>query len=88
VLAADARLRRAYRAAQRAGVSRPVLVSYRNRWAGLRGRATHDPGRVVRGYRQMASELEQLSRRGAIARASGEREGWRAPGLLFGGLWR
>ena len=65
VMAADRRLRSAYAAAVRAGVARPVLASYRTRWARLRPRAPTDPARVVVGYRGMASDLERLARRPA-----------------------
>jgi hypothetical protein len=62
VLAADRRLRQAYSSATRAGVSRPVLVSYRNRWANLRRQATHEPRRVIDGYGVMARDLTRMAR--------------------------
>lgn len=49
VLAADQRLRVAYSQAIRAGVARPVLVAYRDRWARLRNRRER-PDRLVDGY--------------------------------------
>jgi hypothetical protein len=61
VLAADRRLRRAYAAAVRSGVARPVLVDYRDRWSSLRRRAPAEPARVVSGYRRMARDLERLA---------------------------
>jgi hypothetical protein len=60
LLSADRRLRSAYDSAARRGVPRPVLVDYRDRWSSLREHAPNEPGRVVRGYRQMAGELDDL----------------------------
>jgi hypothetical protein len=62
VMAADARLRRAYEHAIRAGVSRTVLVDYRDEWSDLRRDARHRPGRTTAGYRRLASELDELAR--------------------------
>jgi hypothetical protein len=62
VIAADKRLRHAYSSATRAGVSRPVLVSYRNRWASLRRHASDEPGRVIDGYGLMARDLTRMAR--------------------------
>ena len=62
VMAADRRLRRAYARAGDAGVSRPAMVSYRNRWAALRRQAIRDPGRVIAGYGAMATELSREAR--------------------------
>jgi hypothetical protein len=62
VIAADKRLRQAYSSATRAGVSRPVLVSYRNRWANLRRHASDQPGRVIDGYGLMARDLTRMAR--------------------------
>lgn len=62
VMSADRRLRRAYARAGDAGVSRPVMIAYRNRWAGLRRQAIHNPGRVVAGYGAMATELGREAR--------------------------
>lgn len=67
VMAADRRLRRAYSAAVRAGVSRSVLVSYRNRWAGLRHRAPRQPELVVARYNAMAGDLNRLAGRRRLA---------------------
>jgi hypothetical protein len=61
VLAADSRLRGAYGAAVHAGVPRPVLVDYRDRWWSLRWQAPTDPSRAVQGYQQMADELDRLA---------------------------
>ena len=62
VMAADRRLRQAYARAGDAGVSRPAMVSYRNRWAVLRRQAIRDPGRVIAGYGAMAAELSREAR--------------------------
>jgi hypothetical protein len=62
VLSADASLRAAYRKAGRAGVSRGELADYRARWSRLRRAGSHDPDRVVRGYRAMATDLNRLAR--------------------------
>jgi hypothetical protein len=61
VMAADARLRRAYGHAVRAGVARSVLVDYRNEWSSLRRGASHNPGRTAKGYRRLASELDEIA---------------------------
>lgn len=65
---ADRRLRRAYSAAVRAGVPRPILVSYRDRWASVRRERAHQPRRLVEGYGRLASGLDR-----AAARARGHR---------------
>lgn len=67
VLAADRRLRRAYSAAIRAGVSRAVLVDYRNRWARLRHRAPREPALVVARYSAMARDLNRYASRVSFA---------------------
>jgi hypothetical protein len=54
-------LRRAYGAAVRAGVARPVLISYRERWARLRDRAGSAPEAAVAGYSAMASNLSHMA---------------------------
>lgn len=61
LILADQQLRRAYARAISAGVPRPILVDYRNRWAGLRHEAIWRPERVVVGYRTMAGDLTRLS---------------------------
>jgi hypothetical protein len=61
VMAADGRLREAWRTAQRAGVPPPVLAAYRDRWEGLRHRALSDPDEVVAGYGEMASDLSRMA---------------------------
>ena len=61
VMAADDRLRRAYDRAIGAGVARPVLASYRARWANLRDRASASPGEVVAGYSAMANDLSRIA---------------------------
>ncbi|WP_310538678.1 hypothetical protein [Phenylobacterium sp.] len=63
VMSADRRLRRAYARAADARVARPIMVSYRNRWAGLRRQAIRDPARVVAGYSAMAAELRREAQR-------------------------
>lgn len=62
VLAADSSLRKAYRRAAQAGVSGRELGVYRRSWSKLRGAGSHDPDRVVRGYRAMAADLNRLAR--------------------------
>lgn len=57
VIRADRQLRWAYADAAEAGVSRPVMVSYRDQWADLRGQAIRDPTRVVDDYGAMARDL-------------------------------
>lgn len=57
VLAADRRLRRAYDRAIRAGVPRPVLVDYRNRWNRLRRTTWDEPTQLVRGYDRLERGL-------------------------------
>lgn len=63
VLAADRRLRRAYDRAIRAGVPRPVLVDYRNRWNRLRRTTWNEPARLVRGYDRLERDLSQEAAR-------------------------
>jgi hypothetical protein len=84
VAAADARLGRAYAAAERAGVPQPVLSGYRNEWTYLRRRASHDPKLVAVRYRQMAGDLERLSQHERIA-PTGPLERFR---LQMATLWR
>jgi hypothetical protein len=72
VMAADRRLRRAYAAADHAGVSRAALVAARNRWVALRGR---DPAKLLPGYIALAEDLE------AKAQAAGGKKRKRS---LFG----
>jgi hypothetical protein len=88
VLAADRRLRRAYAAAVKAGVARPVLVEYRDDWARLRRRAPREPARVVSGYGRMASALERPAQ---VQRTADERplrrdDGWRHLGREIASL--
>jgi hypothetical protein len=59
-MAADRRLRRAYAAAVRAGVSRSILVAARDRWSATR-RA--EPSRVVAVYGALAGDLERRAHR-------------------------
>ncbi len=58
VAAADRNLRRAYTRAVRAGVPRPVLATYRERWDDLRHGARDEPRRLVRAYGSLAMGLE------------------------------
>jgi hypothetical protein len=59
VAAAERRLRTAYNAASRAGVSRSVLASYKTRWDTQKRRATRSPRTTVRSFRAMAVELNR-----------------------------
>lgn len=61
LMAADRQLRRAYARAVSAGVPRPILVNYRNRWEDLRQEASWRPARVAIGYAAMASDLTRMS---------------------------
>lgn len=63
VLAADRRLRRAYDRAIRAGVPRPVLVDYRNRWNRLRRTTWDEPAQLVRGYDRLERGLSAEAKR-------------------------
>lgn len=63
IMTADDRLREAYDAAVRAGVSRDTLIDIRSDWKRLRGRANHDPEALIRGYALLTQEL-----RGEMAR--------------------
>ncbi len=63
ILAADERLRQAYSSAVRAGVARPTLIAYRNRWAILRDHEAGRPGRLVDGYGNLAAQLTHASGR-------------------------
>jgi hypothetical protein len=63
LMAADRRLRAAYSRAVGAGVSRRVLVNYRDRWEDLREDATWKPDRVAAGYGAMTNDLDRLARR-------------------------
>ncbi|MDB5457323.1 MAG: hypothetical protein JWP92_2908 [Caulobacter sp.] len=75
VLAADRRLRRAYARAIDAGVPRPVLVSYRDRWASLRRLAVNQPNRTVGAYGALARDLNRKAET-ARARGGGRRGSW------------
>ncbi len=63
ITAADRRLRGAYAAAIRAGVPRPALVSYRDRWDAVRRTRAHDPRRLSAGYGALAAELDRAAAR-------------------------
>lgn len=87
--AADARLRHAYAAAERAGVAHAVLADYRQEWGRLRHRAAHQPGMVATRYRQMAGELNRMAAHQRVARAEPPRVGpWRRFRMQLAALWR
>jgi len=88
VMAADRRLRRAYAAAVRAGVSNAVLDDYRDRWSSLRRRAPEEPRRVTVGYRRLATELESEAARPrrTVYRAPPD-DGWRRLRHEIAALW-
>ncbi len=71
LMVADQRLRRAYGRAISAGVPRPVLVDYHNRWADLRQEASWQPERVRLGYNAMAADLTRMSASHRRRRAGG-----------------
>jgi hypothetical protein len=54
---ADRHLRAVYENAIRRGVSRDVLVDYRDRWADLRDRQTDNPARLIESYGALAYDL-------------------------------
>jgi hypothetical protein len=84
VAAADARLTRAYAAAERAGVPQPVLSGYRGEWRYLHTRPSRDSGWVAVRYRQMAGDLERLA-----AHERTEPTGpWRRFQMQVATLWR
>jgi hypothetical protein len=57
VVQADRHLRAVYQSAFERGVSRRVLVGYRDRWADLRERNTDDPSRLIESYGALAYDL-------------------------------
>ena len=57
VIQADRHLRAVYEHAFERGVSRRVLVDYRDRWAGLRVRNNDDPTRLIESYGALAYDL-------------------------------
>jgi hypothetical protein len=61
LMVADRRLRRAYARAVNAGVPRPILADYRNRWDDLRHEASWRPERVRVGYDAMTRDLTRMS---------------------------
>ena len=79
VAQADRRLRAAYEAAVERGVSRRVLVDYRDRWTDLRDRDDQTPTRLIAGYGALAYDLqrERPDDRGEAPRPDG-RSGLRA----------
>lgn len=89
LMAADARLRRAYAAAVRADVPRSVLIDYRDSWERLRRRAPRQPGLVVARYNQMAGDLNRMAGRRRVARAAPPSAGpWRSLRTELASLWR
>jgi hypothetical protein len=88
-MAADARLRRAYAAAERAGVANAALADYRDEWSRLRRRAPRQPALVAARYRRMAAELNHMAARERVARAEPPRVGpWRRFRMQLAALWR
>jgi len=88
-MAADARLRRAYASAVRAGVPRSVLVDYHDDWERLRHRAPRQPGLVAARYNQMAGDLNRMAGRRQVARTAPPRVGpWRSLRTELASLWR
>jgi hypothetical protein len=87
---ADARLRRAYASAVRAGVARPVLADYRAEWSRLRRSAPRQPRLVAARYRSMAGDLNQMAaHRRRTAHAAAPRPGpWRRFRMQLAALWR
>jgi len=57
VVQADRHLRSVYESAFRRGVSRDVLVDYRDRWSDLRERHTEEPARLIESYGALAYDL-------------------------------
>jgi hypothetical protein len=89
LMAADARLRRAYAAAERADVPRSVLVDYHRRWSSLRRRAHHQPALVAARYRAMASDLDRMTTRPRVAHAEPPSVGpFRRFRMQLAALWR
>jgi hypothetical protein len=89
LMAADARLRRAYTSAVRAGVSRGVLIDYRDDWERLRHRAPYQPGLVAARYNQMAGDLNRMAGRRRVASPAPRSVGpWRSLRTELASLWR
>jgi hypothetical protein len=61
VVQADRHLRAVYESAFARGVSRHVLVDYRDRWADLRERNTDDPASLIQSYGALAYDLGRES---------------------------
>jgi hypothetical protein len=61
VMAADRRLRAAYARAVQAGVARPILADYRDRWADLRERDADRPERLAVAYRELSDDLGRMT---------------------------
>jgi hypothetical protein len=89
LMAADARLRRAYASAERAGVAQPILVDYHDEWDSLRDRAAREPGVVTARYGQMAKDLNRLAAQETAEPAEAPRPGpWRRFRMQLAALWR
>lgn len=87
VRAADRRLRAAYDAAIHARAPRDMLVSYRDRWAGIRRREAHNPARLAASYDALAVDLNRAAREHGHGRAG--RAAGRSPfHLRFAPWWR
>ena len=63
VAEADRRLRQAYYSAIRAGVPRPILVSYHDRWEEIRRSRARQPRQLVAGYAALAHGLDHAAAR-------------------------
>lgn len=88
VMAADTRLRHAYAAARRAGVSSTVLADYRDRWEALRHRAPREPRLVAARYDDMAGDLNRMAARHEAEGPPSHPGPWRTLRTQIAALWR
>jgi hypothetical protein len=89
LMSADARLRRAYASAERAGVSHAVLADYHDEWSRLRRRAPRQPALVTARYREMAADLSRLAAHERVAHAQPPPVGpFRRLRMQMAALWR
>jgi hypothetical protein len=89
LMAADARLRRAYVSAADAGVEPAVLENYRDEWNELRLRAPQQPALVTAQYRRMAGSLSHMAAEQRAAQAERPRPGpFKRLGMQLAALWR
>jgi hypothetical protein len=89
LMAADARLRRAYASAEQAGVAQPILVDYHDEWDDLRDRAAKEPSVVAARYGEMAKDLNRLAEQERAEPAEAPRPGpWRRLQMQLAALWR